>query len=211
MAQQYLSKGVETIGLQECLVFAETFLQHHAAQPDVSTLSLVSIGSGCGAFESLLRDSCGVKIIGVDPAPLSFDAAQDLEAPFVEPAYALAEEVPRPDPCLLLFNWCEPVDSTYDSEALALLKPDAFLVVYEIYEGGAGAAGSRSFFKAIHGPGSAYRLVGQIQGVGSTPVAWGTTVTDVRMQWWERKETDRPAHYDSPELQQVGDQGCVLS
>lgn len=216
MAQQYLSKGVETIGLQECLVFAEAFLKHYcpdAPKPDASTLSLVSIGSGCGAFESLLREFCSghVHIVGVDPAPLSFDAAQDLDAPFVEPTYATAAEVLRPDPCLLLFNWCAPNDSTYDAEALVLLKPEAFLVVYEIFEGGSGAAGSRSFFEAIHGPASAYRLVGQIQGVGSEYGPMGPVTLDMRMQWWELKDTERPGRYDSPELQEVGDQGCVLS
>ena len=216
MAQQYLSKGVETIGLQDCLVFGGTFLKHYcsdAAKPDPSTLSLVSIGSGCGAFESLLRESCGVKILGVDPAPLSWDFAQDLDAPFVEPTCATVADLGdlRPDQCLLLFNWCAPNDSTYDAEALALLKPDAFLVVYEIYEGRNGAAGSESFFEAIHGPGSAYRLVGQIQGVGSEYGPMGPVTLDMRMQWWELKDAERPGRYDSPELQDVGDQGCVLS
>jgi hypothetical protein len=207
----HLSKGVTTIGVDACLEFAKTFLSHYAGAIDLASLELISIGSGSAAFESLLRDLCGVKIVAVDPAPLSFGSAEDLAAPFIEPTCATAADLRlRPDPCLLLFNWCEPNDSTYDAEALQLLKPEAFLVVYELCDGGAGAAGSKSFFAIIHDQESPYRLVGQIQGVGSAQVIWGTTIMDVRMQWWERKDTARPGHYDSPEIEEVDDQGCVV-
>lgn len=201
--RDFLSPGVETIGVKACLDFAGAFVGHYGE------CTLVSIGSGCGAFEFMLQEAYpGTKVIGVDPAPLSFIPTAKV---FLEPSCATASELGAlASPRLLLFNWCEPNDSTYDAEALALLKPDAFLVVYELCDGASGAAGSRAFFDVLNCDEPTYRLVGQIQGLGSAPVAWGTTQTDVRMQWWERCDTQNPGRYDSPKIEGVEDQGCVL-
>jgi hypothetical protein len=112
-------------------------------------LPLISIGSGNGYFEHLFVEKYPHykhRVICVDPEPGVWNDSKVYFEPEYPDLPALLKDRPTLyEQCLMLFNWCLPDESTYDSEALILGKPRAFVVVYEKFEGENGGAGGKLF------------------------------------------------------------------
>ena len=107
---------------------------------------IVSIGSGNAALEAYAQNET-TRFICIDPNPLSYSPGPL----HIEPDYDNVENLikSRPDlveNCLLLLNWCDPNESSYDYDAIQALKPLAILSLYEVCYGGNGAAGSKLFY-----------------------------------------------------------------
>jgi len=114
---------------------------------NVYKLPFISIGSGNGFVEnknSLCNWIC------IDPNPLSYLKNND-DKIYKNPDYKTCEELISAKPEIignnvLFLNWCDPNDSTYDYDAIILLKPKAILVVHEICDNDDyGAAGGKKF------------------------------------------------------------------
>jgi len=106
----------------------------------VNNLSLVSVGSGLGHFESIYEKKSGRVITCVDPAPYSWNTG----APSRLPDYPTVDDLLKAKPelksnCTLLLFWASPNNSTYDVDAILKLDPQNIVIVYESI----GAAGSQ--------------------------------------------------------------------
>jgi len=191
----HLGGGIRAFGLDTMVHWVRTA---QAANPDCA---LISVGSGNGALESQIGALC------VDPDPLSYKVTcRDLAEPYCAPSYANVEALIAAQPQLvgnavLLLIWCNPNDSTYDYEAIQQLKPRAVVSLYELFYGGAGAAGGKRFHEwradvapcGVSASASAappYRLIQE--------ACLDPSEVDVRLGWWQRDApvaTDLPAVY----------------
>ena len=99
-------------------------------------IDLLSIGSGNGLFESLCQQIFGIPILCVDPNPLGF-MSFDLKKPFIEPRFKNTLEYftydKKKDETVLFLIWPETPNKgvlPYDLDAILLLKPLAFFIIY---------------------------------------------------------------------------------
>jgi hypothetical protein len=155
----YMNRAIDQIGISRIIDGFRDCLEKQTGQD----IAIVSIGSGNGGLEWILENEIdliqGRKIICVDPVPLSFS-----EEPLcIAPTYATAQDLvnQRPDlvsNCTLLLNWCPPNESTFDYDAIQLLKPLAFYTIMERYMGLNGAAGGSAFHELLHQTESPYKL-----------------------------------------------------
>jgi hypothetical protein len=159
---------------------------------------LVSVGSGNAHLEKLIRDKFNVDVICVDPNPAAYNqnATPPLEVPVaIQPHFPLVSDLIKKRPelvsdCTLLLNWCEPLNSVYDYEAIAALKPLAFLAIFEEFMGERGAAGGGAFFELVRGRdklSSKYKLVH----------ATGASKEDdsgLLIEWHQRSNLPLPKH-----------------
>ena len=125
---KYINIAIRRIGIDKCLGYLDNFF--NKLYPGIFRLS---IGSGNGYFESLFSKNFNnePQIICIDPNPLSY-GAYELTKEFIEPSYATAEEFKQKNPdreTVLFINWPDPTVS-YDIEAIRLLKPIAFFIIY---------------------------------------------------------------------------------
>jgi len=119
-------------------------------------IDLLSIGSGNGLFESLCQQIFGIPILCVDPDPLDFMRFK-LKEPFIKPMFNYTvnylQSKTKKDETVLFLIWPEPYNEVeeedvipYDLEAILLLQPLAFFI---IYSNRGFLAGSRQLRKLI--------------------------------------------------------------
>ena len=113
---------------------------------------IVSIGSGTCGHEINLEKLINRKIICVDPeGKFSSDGPIKEER---KPDFATAKDYLAANPdgsCHMLIIWPDPNFSTYDVEAIQLLKPKTITIVYES-TGGSGGATLSTWLESIGGP-----------------------------------------------------------
>jgi hypothetical protein len=181
--------GFITILHQFCLTYPELYI--------------IVVGSG-----SALSEACylikypenAYRFIFVDPNPMSFGAeGQQYTKPFLEPNYSTVRKLIKQkkqliDNCIVLLNWCDPDNSTYDKESIDLLQPKAFLTLTEsnirnFKEPTNGSAGSAIMFqflqeqKILDLNDADYRLVHDF--VLLLNVAPPAGPFEYHFQWWE--------------------------
>jgi hypothetical protein len=83
-----LNDGINLLSLPRCMRFLEKNLFNLFNFTDID---LLSIGSGNGLFEKITETIFGVKIICIDPAPISFNSS-GLETPYLSPKYRVVDE-----------------------------------------------------------------------------------------------------------------------
>lgn len=135
-----LSPGARRFGAEMCVRHLVDLGRAHPGP-------IVSVGSGCAYLEYAAYggdDRC----ICVDP-----------DAPYalIVPHYPTVEDLVRARPelvgaCTLVCCWCRPNDSTYDAEAVRLLRPLAVLALIERDGGCHGSAGGRRFHIFLEAP-----------------------------------------------------------
>jgi hypothetical protein len=137
---------------------------------DTNKLPFVSVGSGIGKDESkMTKEIPGIKIICVDPEPLSFnkldnnhirdhtsdhtgdhthDNNRNCDCDIHMPDYPLVDDLIKERPiivgkCNLLILWSSPNDTTYDIEAVAKLQPQTIVTIFDM----TGSAGGAFFIR----------------------------------------------------------------
>ena len=126
---KYLNIAIRRFGKDLCL---DTLYRFFIIFPGITRLS---IGSGNGYFEHLYSEKFKDEppIICIDPNPLSYES-KDLVKPFTRPEYPTAEAFKAVNPeteTVLFINWSGPdPENTYDIDAIKLLKPLAFFIIY---------------------------------------------------------------------------------
>ena len=142
---KYRNQAIQIFGYSFCLKKFNDFVSlfHHK-------YNILSIGSGNGLFEYFYTKLYNRKIVCIDPNPLKY-LGENLKKPFVYPKYRTVKSFleygyDKKD-FLLFINWAYPGDK-YDLEAIELIKPDGFFVIYEEYEHG-GIAGSPDFCEIV--------------------------------------------------------------
>lgn len=115
---------------------------------DISSLPIVSVGSGCGHLEASLihHSNQSLKIITIDPDPYSFPVPSRIKYETLMPQFASVDDLINDQPSIvsqniLLLAWPTPIDSTYDYDAIRLLQPVKIISIYELL----GAAGGNPF------------------------------------------------------------------
>ena len=101
-------------------------------------IDLLSIGSGNGLFESFCQTIFGIPIICVDPFPPKLQMV-DGEIPFIKPMFNYTVDYldydKKKDETVLFLIWPEPTEEVedenpYDLDAIILLQPLAFFIIY---------------------------------------------------------------------------------
>lgn len=142
---------------------------------------MISVGSGPGALEF----EAG-RVMCVDPDP----PADCCVAPVAATVADLLRDRPElPDDCTLLLCWCLPNASTYDMEAVELLRPRAVLSLVERFCSSNGAAGGKAFHRRmVDQPwAEGYRIVHRTTVEGETSASF-------QWIWWERADAKEPDH-----------------
>ena len=176
-----MNKAIVHFGIKTVMDNMRQFIANYPTD-----IALISVGSGNGALESRITEDCGKNIICVDPDPKSYYRIPEIVK---VPDYPLVKDLVSASPeivgnCLLLLNWCNPNDSEYDFEAIQLLKPIAFISIYESFLGDSGAAGGEKFFKYIHNT-DEYNLIHLTAGIES----------GLRIEWYQRSNVEHvPTH-----------------
>jgi hypothetical protein len=117
----------------------------------------ISIGSGNGILEGWIRDQFGINVITVDPKPInnaycpmdSFTASKFRlnENHFEKTEELIEKHSEYIGNCILLLIWSNPNDSSFDYDAIQLLKPNFILPLIETSSGIAGSEIFHSFFR----------------------------------------------------------------
>ena len=138
-AEYYLSDGLQNLGIDVLFEYAQYIKTTYA--PD----HIISIGSGSGVCEKLIDDHLGTNIICVDP-----DSDDYITAPQKfkkEPTYANASELLKVnhkiENCAMFLNWSNPNGSSFDYDAVQLLKPKYILWIGDP----SGCAGGAKFLE----------------------------------------------------------------
>jgi hypothetical protein len=130
---KWLNYAVKAFGIKMVLETLHTFFSHY----NFPNITRLSIGSGNAFLEHSYKQKYPTEpdIICIDPAPMSF-LNDGLAAPFIQPAYPTVVEFNAANPgaeTVLLINWSGPdPDNTYDIDAIKILKPVAFFVIYAV-------------------------------------------------------------------------------
>jgi len=130
---KWLNNAVQSFGINFVLETLHKFFSHY----NYLNINRLSIGSGNAFLEYSykLKYPTEPDIICIDPFPLSFKN-NDLADPFIKPSYPTAVEFNKKNPgaeTVLLINWSGPdPENTYDIDAIKLLKPVAFFVIYAV-------------------------------------------------------------------------------
>lgn len=133
------NKAIKHFGVDKILSTIHGF---YSDNPDTP---IVSVGSGLAQIEFEAKQKMpSIEWICVDPNPMSFN--NYVCVPFIEPHYRMTNNLINERPnlignCCLFLNWCEPNESTYDFEAIRVLKPKGILAIFEQL----GAAGGEKF------------------------------------------------------------------
>jgi hypothetical protein len=179
--EDYRSLGVKSFGNNVVVSYIKAM---NSIEP--IELPVVSVGSGLAQIEHEAQKSCPtLKWICVDPNPTSYHD-NELACPiFIQPSYDVVETLIKQQPkvvdnCKLFLNWCLPNFSTYDYEAIILLKPSVVLCIYEEFEGNWGAAGGMKFFKWINDKNKPYREISKCT-LTKNPIHTSDTLYDIRM------------------------------
>lgn len=110
----------------------------------VSKFPIISVGSGNGVIERELEAAFGIRIVCVDPTPLSWSLpSTDYRPPDFANMADLATH--RPDlvgRCNLFINWAYPTHA-YDMEAVMLMQPRNMITICDV--GPMRGAGGRMF------------------------------------------------------------------
>jgi hypothetical protein len=128
---KWLNFAVRRFGINIVLETLHEFFSNY----NLKNISRLSIGSGNAYLEFLYKKKfpSEPKIICIDPNPLSFNN-DDLTKPFIIPEYSTVTDFKIKNPTaetVLLINWSGPdPDNTYDIDAIKLLKPVAFFIIY---------------------------------------------------------------------------------
>lgn len=105
-------------------------------------LPIISVGSGAGTLEKHLQSVITNRIICIDPQPQSCQSDPIDWTKGIKPHYATVKDLLLVNSdikfnCVMLLCWPNPNDSTYDYEAIELIKPLSVILLYEAI----GAAG----------------------------------------------------------------------
>ena len=125
--EHYFCKGITKIGINVVLKYFDTFMK-------LSGLPIISVGSGSGAFEKYLDEKFKTNIICVDPLKeIYIETSQKYQK---KPAFPYVHDLIKINShyignCMLILNWCEPNRSTYDYDAIKLLKPNFLFLITE--------------------------------------------------------------------------------
>lgn len=128
---KYVNYAVKRFGIEVCLENLHYFFSNY----NFPNITRLSIGSGNAFLEHLYKETYRGEpdIICIDPEPLSFRST-DLVEPFIQPAYPTVVEFKAANPTaetVLFINWPGPEpENTYDIDAIKLLKPVAFFIIY---------------------------------------------------------------------------------
>ena len=168
------NNAIKAFGIDFTIDFLHTVIQAYPGK------TVLSIGSGNAYFEHQYVTSHDTDIICIDPDPLSWKC-QTLSNPFIEPTYPTVSDllVERQDligDCIIILNWCPPNDSTFDHEAVLLLKPIAIFTVLEKWLGGPGAGGSIEFHNYLDRTASYKRV--HVTKLNDSEL-------DFQIQWWQ--------------------------
>lgn len=182
-----VNKCVRAFGLQTVCDIINRFEQTY-------NKPIVSIGSGNGILENCCqsierRSKTPIKFICVDPDPMSYSNGPVCISPDYDTTTSLINAHPEiVQDCLLLLNWCDANESTYDYQAIIDLKPLAVLSLYEVYIGSNGAAGGEKFYQWIQStPENGYlhavdyRLEGS--SIDEEPRHHNNHIMDMRISW----------------------------
>ena len=179
-----MNKGITCFGIEQVMLNMEAFVSSYKDIP------LVSVGSGNGLLENEINSKCNVNIICVDPDPSSYSKPPIV----IQPHYNYVKDLINAKPiivnnCLLLLNWCNPNMSEYDYEAIKLLKPVAFIAIYEEHYHSYGAAGGIKFYEYIHNN-DEYNLVHSTKGYEDPLMPINYSV--LLIEWYQKKELITP-------------------
>ncbi|MEK7801215.1 MAG: hypothetical protein AAB276_02060 [Pseudomonadota bacterium] len=185
MASRFVSKGINHLGPE---IVSKYILECY----DAHKLPIVSVGSGIGEIEHIVKTKNGnMEIICVDPDPTSFSEDRYVQT---EPSYNYVSSLIKSNPgivgnCIVLLNWCLPNDSTYDHDAIIELQPAAVVTVYEKFYGGNGAAGGQKFHTWLDstqtGTNTSYSMV-------TTTTIEDPRGSDIRVSWIRQNSTEIP-------------------
>ena len=151
----YLNVALFNFGMTFCLKKLNDFILMFPPNSIV-----LSIGSGNGLFEYEYEEKYKKEILCIDPDPLSFLGKDfGLKKPFKDPINKRIDDFiatknrsyMETNLFLLVINWAFPNDDDpYDLNAITLLKPAGFFVIFdEKPEGEGGIAGSLQFCEVI--------------------------------------------------------------
>jgi hypothetical protein len=127
---EHFNIAIKFFTLPYCMRFIENYLYNYF---NFSKIDLLSIGSGNGLFEKCCQDVFGIKIICIDPSPLSF-RSNGLAVEYIKPTYNTIDEyilspTEKKAESFLLLIWTDPT-LDYDIKAIIALKPLAFFIIY---------------------------------------------------------------------------------
>ena len=185
-SRNYFNKAVQSFGVELTLSALHTFC---SAYPGMQP---ISVGSGNGILEYCYAKKyteSREQILCVDPASLSFNSGE-LSIPFQAPNYDSVRSLLQANPqlgrnCVLILNWPNPNESTYDLEAVQELQPCGFFTTLEHW-GDSGSAGSRIFHSFLQST-KDYILAHRI--------SLNKSEQDICIEWWHR--SDLPPVVDS--------------
>lgn len=116
----------------------------------VSKLPIISVGSGNGIIEQDIEKEFNIKIICIDPTPLSWSFSIHNENRLAD--YPLVNDLIKnkkylTNACNLFINWSYP-DCSYDIESIIKLKPKNIIIITDVgYAHGAGSCELHDFLK----------------------------------------------------------------
>jgi len=128
-------------------------------------IPLVSVGSGNGVTERQVGEALKTDVICVDPDSFSYapESENGMLPDFPHVEALLEKKKELVGDCLLMLVWTDPNDSTYDVEAIELLRPRSIVVVCEI-TGSGGSSALHEWMQKLPGVGDLY----------DGPVSWLT-------------------------------------
>ena len=124
----YFSLGIDRIGLTPL----KTFVSFIPAD-----LPLIEVGSGNGLVAQYLSQDRKNRIICIDPLLRHFLGRPE-DCGGLKPDFATVQDLLQTSNhlvgnCAILLNWPYPNGSTYDMEAIHLLRPRFIVVLYDLY------------------------------------------------------------------------------
>jgi hypothetical protein len=194
------NNGIESFGPNEVTQILRNFYYKYS---DSDKFKLVSIGSGSASIEHYSK----LDWILVDPNPSEFHGSF-----IMKPDFSYVDDLINSNPsivgnCLLFLNWCCPNDSEYDYEAIIKLKPKAIMSIYEMFEGGSGAAGGHNFFLWTEET-KDYQLVEQY---ALEPYKDDMNCPDIKMSIWQNKFEDKKLVFKQIKSKFSHRNVCVIS
>jgi len=191
-----MNKAIKCFGSEVVMNNIKEFINQYPEIP------FVSIGSGNGLFEKTIQDEFGIKIICIDPLPESYSPKPVV----LYPEYKTTNELIEKNPeiilnCIMLLNWCNPNESTYDYDAIKELKPIAFISIYETYCGSNGAGGGEKFYNFIK-DNKIYNCVHMTKG----------KKCGLKIGWYQKKELKIPKIEleEEVDLEEEFDEKCII-
>jgi hypothetical protein len=135
---EHLSIGIKFFKVAFCMQFLEKNLFNLF---DFTNIDILSVGSGNGLFENMIESVFKLKIICIDPDPLSFFSTGISES-YTQPTYKIVNDYvsasaeKKKSESILLLIWptnTKEDEYSYDIEAIKALNPLAFFIIYGYY------------------------------------------------------------------------------